>query len=718
MVRSVEDASMNVRTRQLREVNTARYWGRLAVATVTLFVALQFWSASVVRSAPQGSPKKTQPTKMPQARASPCPPAAPDADVTKLVEASRNRNRHEALLDYAQRLTNEGSYSEANTTIVGVLKETNDAEIVTRARKQLEKNLPGTPARLGLSQPVLFRMASWWIDILLGSLMLLALYVVLRIARYIWSMTQRGNWRLDPIADPNSLGVAESVIQSLGKWGDRNASLTSGLLRLERLQLPSVEWLRPSATTLDLSDALKDLSIKIGGNLVGLSGIASAGKGIKNWLNATCPAIRGKATTSASMLTVSLTAQSADGTAWAVTESRMAESAPASSPPQAGLATAMAMAPTFSPADIQSAAQSASYKIFYLISRSGSTMREADAANSLREGLNLLWQHVSTQDPQKLFSAYKAFQESRTRSTDFYQAYLYEGIALDLLSQHDEAIERFKYLEAEKRLRDEGLRRQAKYNKAISLFRKYQKPASEEAERVLNELISDIEENFETSQIKSMALAAKASVIAQAPMYCSHETGREEQDEAVQKRENEKFVKNSIDEVLELKEKLEGILRTVKREGKWDRGAERQLEWAINNAWGSVYLNVATYLYAESDSENRSNEWLRRRREYLAIAYRAFQSCAMLLTPGVENLTDLAKVTLELGRFAQGCAYLEEVRKMNPSYEYAYFRLAKEWDTKHKSAKVVEILKSFGKRTPMIPAFVALTEKYENELSA
>lgn len=84
------------------------------MATVTLFVALQFWSASIVRSAPQGSPKKTQPTKMPPGRASPCSPRAPHADVTKLAEASRNKNRHEALLDYAQRFTNEGSYPEAN----------------------------------------------------------------------------------------------------------------------------------------------------------------------------------------------------------------------------------------------------------------------------------------------------------------------------------------------------------------------------------------------------------------------------------------------------------------------------------------------------------------------------------------------------------------------------------------------------------------------------
>jgi hypothetical protein len=94
-------------------------------------------------------------------------------------------------------------------------------------------------------------------------------------------------------------------------------------------------------------------------------------------------------------------------------------------------------------------------------------MREADAANSLREGLNLLWQHVSTEESGKLSSANKAFHESRTRSNDCCQAYLFEGITLDLLSQHDEAIERFEYLEVEERHRDESLRQQAKYNKAI-----------------------------------------------------------------------------------------------------------------------------------------------------------------------------------------------------------------------------------------------------------
>jgi len=99
------------------------------------------------------------------------------------------------------------------------------------------------------------------------------------------------------------------------------------------------------------------------------------------------------------------------------------------------------------------------------------------------------------------------------------------------------------------------------------------------------------------------------------------------------------------------------------------------------------------------------------------IAYDAFQTCALLLTPGVENLTNLAKVTLELDRFAQGSSYLERVICMNPCYEYAYYRLAIEWDKRQQPAKVVEFCSPILKENPLIPALLTLVQKYESELS-
>jgi len=64
----------------------------------------------------------------------------------------------------------------------------------------------------------------------------------------------------------------------------------------------------------------------------------------------------------------------------------------------------------------------------------------------LREGLNQLWQHVTIKIRTNLKKAYDRIPSRPNERVDFYEAYLYEGIALDLLSQHDEAIKRFEYL--------------------------------------------------------------------------------------------------------------------------------------------------------------------------------------------------------------------------------------------------------------------------------
>jgi hypothetical protein len=681
----------------------------LAALLVLLTVNL-IWSAPNATRA-----KQTQS----QTRNAPTPaPTVDAAAAAKKAEEFRDKNRQLALLDEARRFTAAGDYAKANETIISVLKATNDPDVVKEAQTLSHDNQPTLLAKLGLAPATLFKTASWWIDILLGILILLALYAILRLARFLRSETRGREWRLERIADDTNLGVADLMIESFGRWGSETPALASGLITLERLQLPSIDWLKPAAASLDLSEALKDLSVRVGGNLVTLSGIASAGKGIRDWLNATCPSIQGKAIWKGANLMVTVTARARKKT-WTVTESRQARTdsgavAPPANPSIPSFSGMPATVP-FTPDEIQNATYAATYKIFYLISRPGSTLSQAEAANSLREGLNQLWKHVATENPDKLEHAYEAFREARTREDNFYQAYLYEGIALDLLSQHDEAIKRFEYLENENRMKDPPLREKATYNRAISLFRKYQLPATRQAEKVLNTLIAGIADKPENSQIKSMALAAKASVIAQYPMYWSVlRSASEEASIAATENRNERedAVIYWKGKVALLNERLDAILKTVKAGGKWSRDAERQLEWAINNAWGSIHLNLATYVCASADSEPDRAEGQKTRREYLNLAYDAFQNCAMLLSPGVENLTNLAKVTLELGRFAQGRAYLEQVIKMNPAYEYAYYRLAKEWERQHDPAKVVEILKAF-KGTPVIPSFIKLFERYK-----
>jgi len=54
---------------------------------------------------------------------------------------------------------------------------------------------------------------------------------------------------------------------------------------------------------------------------------------------------------------------------------------------------------------------------------------------------------------------------------------------------------------------------------------------------------------------------------------------------------------------------------------------------------------------------------------------------------------------------------------LNPLYEYAYYSLAKVWDKKNETAKVVKVLQSFPQNgTPIIAEFVELFDKYDAEL--
>lgn len=663
---------------------------------------------------------KVQPK--PQAKRSPDPAVAKAAETAKELEARRlevikqaeetaqkKKRKHLTQLQIARRVSKDGSHKEADATIATVLSETDDDQVIKKANEILEDNHPSTRNQLGLSQQTLFKIAAWWIDIVLGILALIALYLLLRFARYVWSRAHRGTWRVDSITDSNNSGLADAVVESLGnlstvsEWSTAVPPVTSGLLKLERLQLPSPK-LDLTPTPLDLSVALQDLNLEFGG--ISLKGIAGAGEGIRGWFNATCPSIKGKITQSTSGLTVRLTSLGPGGRDNTVT---VAVAGTTSTSALGGTAL------TFRQEDIRNVAEAASYQILYLISKEGSTVIEAEAADKLREGLNLLGQSIYDQKPEQLELAYDAFRLARTRCADLFEAYLYEGIALDLLQQHDEAIERFKYLEDVKRVADTGLREKAAYNRAISLFRKYKYSDAKKAASILEGLIAN-------SQIKSMARAARASIISQYPMYWREQlaSGDQAADVLRSKKDRHPEMLKLINEVTIDKEHVERELADAKR-SRWaepnkahQRTEDLQLEWAIKSAWGNLHLNSAIYFFAEPYADEL---WKTKHQEYLRTAYNAFQECAMLITPGIEILTNLARVCLELDRIQQGCSYLEQAITLNPSYEYAYYRLARVREERKEMPQLLSVLRRCEQNvTPAIAGFTELFRRYDSQL--
>ncbi len=142
--------------------------------------------------------------------------------------------------------------------------------------------------------------------------------------------------------------------------------------------LPTLEIAGPE---LDLSAALETLKLEVGTLSVG--GVAKALAGVRNWFNALRPSINGAAFIRDSQIVVHLVKRSAKGDIAAVA------------------AVAEATAP-------EKAAESASFKVYYLIS-TGKTITDAQLAEKLKQGLDQLAQYISGRDPSKLQEAYQTF---------------------------------------------------------------------------------------------------------------------------------------------------------------------------------------------------------------------------------------------------------------------------------------------------------------------
>jgi tetratricopeptide (TPR) repeat protein len=340
----------------------------------------------------------------------------------------------------------------------------------------------------------------------------------------------------------------------------------------------------------------------------------------------------------------------------------------------------------------------------------------AKAADKVCRGFNQLQRYVSAEDSRGLKEAYEIFRSVRSEMPSFDEAYLYEGIALDLMERHDEAISRFHYLA--EHTSDQNLREKALYNEAVSRFRKYRPDELETAIKTLGGLAgkSPSEENLAKAPISALAFAAEANAIAHRPIFWQrllfNGTKSDEKPEILRRKEkSKKEVKGWTSEVEKITEVLERVSRAVEQDDKiWDEMGRRQLRWAIQNARGNAYLNYAMnylgppQLAAEGEPELQ--------KECFQKAYSAFQECEMLLPPGVETLTNLATVLLQLSKTAEARSYSQRAIDLNRDYEYAYYRLAQCWQKEDLKDKVVEVLQSF-QQTPRIPEFKKLYEAYK-----
>jgi tetratricopeptide (TPR) repeat protein len=84
----------------------------------------------------------------------------------------------------------------------------------------------------------------------------------------------------------------------------------------------------------------------------------------------------------------------------------------------------------------------------------------------------------------------------------------------------------------------------------------------------------------------------------------------------------------------------------------------------------------------------------------------------MVLQPGVETLANVATTYIYLGRYGDARNYLNQTIRINPSYEYAYYRMAMSWDRENRPLKAVDVLNQY-KNPVKIKEFRDLFQKYQ-----
>jgi hypothetical protein len=648
----------------------------------------------------------------------------------------KTKNKLTAQLAEARRLADHGKNDKASEAALSVLKETDDPKLIAEANDLLAHNRPSIIGLFRALPERLFTLGGWALDILLAILLVFLPLLLFRRARALykryswaeayrdWKKTKMNNsfityvranrkkyrwWAFQGVEDATKTGVAEAVIDSIKRIHEAVPVGYADLLHMERMKFQPVLF-GFADVHVDPLPALESLNVQIGA--VSLGGIAKAMTGLRSWLDAKLTWIKGTVTATDESITLRLTRRNANGTS--VTVTAVADKK-----------------------GIEELAEAATYMMYYSLAKE-SSLSEAEAANKLREGRKLLDRYVSEQDPKQLDAAFNVFRTVRIEKPDFNEVYLYEGIALDLLEQHDEALKRFHYLTVTlKDTASKDLIEKATYNQAVSLFRTYDPIKLNSAIEILDGLmglpatgdlgsnLTASKENFTSSPLKTLALATKANVIAHKPIFWTHycNAPRDRTDVMFLTKKNEagETIKGWVGEVETIATFLSGILAGPKGDA-WDDATKQEVRWAIQNAYGNVYLNSASsyFLPPHVDGANEPTTRL----DYLKKAYKYFQECEMLLPPGVETLTNLATVLLELSRedksykYDEVRAYLTRAKAANPHYEYADYRLAESWEQEGRIDEVVNVLRDFAKdRTPTISSFKKLYSKYSLQLA-
>ena len=512
---------------------------------------------------------------------------------------------------------------------------------------------------------------------------LILLIAMLRRAHAFWRQNSLSgdHWRLGEMVDSTDLGIGNMVGYhfAASRGSKEPTSFTAGLMNLAALMIPTSPGFALSEVQEGLLQQLQDSSLTLSGVNVG----AAAGvlRSLGNWWKASDNVISGEAFIGSNkQLTVRLTARRTTGKPITVE--------------------------AFASCDESGAArlvvEGATFRMLYAIEHDGD-VEGAEGADQLREGLVKLRTYVnggdSAHDPfEGLRASVEAFAGVRAMWPGLLEAHLYEGIALDLLELHTEAIEHFKYVQENSD--DPKLKQKALYSEAVAHLRSLYRPKGiSRCIELVDKLVGPggpdtLKMALLSDPIKGLALGLKADAIAHRPIHWK-ELGCP----------LEELIKQSFREVTQITDLLDEISKTIRGNTAtiWDRQTFRQLDWSVQNALGDLNLNCAASLHFSDSAKDSS--------QYIPDALKALNRCAVLLPPGVETLSNLGTAYLVSEDTQEARRYLNKVIQLNRYYEYAYYRLAQTWEHDKRPEKVAAVLNKFP-GPPQIPEFIEFFGKY------
>ena len=381
---------------------------------------------------------------------------------------------------------------------------------------------------------------------------------------------------------------------------------------------------------------------------------------------------------------------------------------------------------------IKEITESMGFKMYCYIANKSNT-EEAEAMDDIRKGLAMLEKNQSGKKNTNtqysyLEEAHRLFVSARCKCPHIAIASLYEGIVLDLLERHEEAIHIFSIIQnteidsafcrkdnTEKLKEINELKEKAAYSEAISRLRRFSHTEYDRIENILNKLTVR-EPEMNPSRLELFAEAARANLEANKIIFwqeilCKKNKTNDETELSERKNLCKHDVEAWTKNVKKICNKLSKIASGVNCSA-YNEEFIRQLKWAVNNALGNASLNYAIYFVIGYPDRLFNDEKVKKEsRPFIDEALARFEENEFFIGTGVETATNIATAMLFLGNYDRCRAYCNTAQEINDMFEYAYLREAESYDFEKNTAGVKKVFMKFFNE-PKIKEFIELKNKY------